>query len=298
MPPENQSLKCSLHDWYGLRSQLLFVSDGLVGNTNGAYVRHNELSAWLVREGAAALKADGHERTARAGQWLICNGQKIRQELSPDAVLLSVRVRNHWPEGTALFSGGPLCLFDAADHPELEVIARKMVDDMGQVQWGAWERSYAFLWENRINFDAYMGQQANLHLWLRQLGEVLVGRGWKLDIPAAVDARLAQALFVIDNQYVDAPYFPVKEMEKASGLSIRKLTRIFEISSGMTLHAYWEKRRVDRARQSLEQGGMNVKEIAFGLGFSQLSHFSAWFKRHTGMAPRSYREEFGRKNPE
>jgi AraC-like DNA-binding protein len=266
------------------------------GSANGSHERHNELSAWLLRTGWARLEADGRERVVHPGQWLICSGKKIRQELSHDVSLLSVRIRHNWPEGTPLFSGGPLCLFDAGGYPELESIAMEMVRDVGTVNWGSLDRNYAFLWENRISYRAYMRQQAHLHLWLCDLAEVLVREGWMLEIPAGVDARLAQALFVIDRQDIDGPC-PVREMEAASGLTIKKLNRICEGSCGMTLHAYWEKRRIARARQALEQGGLNVKEIASGLGFSQLSHFSAWFKRHTGLAPRAYRSDFVKKNP-
>lgn len=299
MPPDYHPLQCSLHDWGGLRSQLIYVNNGPMpnGSSDGAYERHNELSAWLLRTGWARLEADGKERRVEAGQWLICTGKKIRQELSHDVSLLSVRIRHDWPEGRPLFDGGPLCLFDAARHPELETAAMEMVRDVGTVKWGTWDRNYAFLWQNRIGYKAYMRQQAHLHLWLCQLADVLVSEGWKLDIPAGVDARLAQALFVIDRQDIDGP-FPSREMEKASGLVMRKLNRICEVSYGMTLHAYWEKGRVERARRALEHDGLNVKEIASGLGFSQLSHFSAWFRRHTGLAPRAYRNEFIKKVPE
>jgi AraC-like DNA-binding protein len=32
-----------------------------------------------------------------------------------------------------------------------------------------------------------------------------------------------------------------------------------------------------------------VKEVAFELGFSSLSHFSAWFRRQHGLPPREFR---------
>jgi len=298
VPPKHRPLQCSLHDWGGLRLQLLFVYSGPLadGCADGAYERHNELSAWLLRKGRAWMEADGRERVVQSGEWLVCTGKKIRQVLSHDVSLLSVRVRHQWPEGTPLFSGGPLCLFEAAGHPELESAAMEMVRDVGRIDWGSRDRSYAFLWENRISYGAYMRQQSHLFLWLGQLADILVREGWKLEIPAGVDARLAQALFVIDSQDADGPY-PLREMEAASGLDIKKLNRICEGSTGLTLHAYWEKRRGERARRALEQGGASVKEIASGLGFSQLSHFSAWFKRHAGKPPRAWRADFIKKNP-
>lgn len=300
MPIDDQPLKCSLHDWNSLRSQLLYVRNGPMpgGSADGSYVRHNELSAWLLHKGSARLVADGQEVVVRAGQWLICTGKNIYQELSHDISLLSVRIRHDWPEGTPLLSSrSPLCLFEATGHPELESIAMEMVKDIGTVKWGSFDRIYSFLWVNRVNYQSFMRQQAHLCLWLGSLAEVLVQQpGWELSIPAGVDARLAQALFVIDRQNLDKHY-PVEEMEKASGLGIKKLNRISLAACGMTLHAYWEQRRVERARSALEHEGVSVKEIASGLGFTQLSHFSAWFKRHTGEAPRGYRKKSAAKVP-
>jgi AraC-like DNA-binding protein len=290
MPHASRPLRCSLHDWEGLRSQLVFTYEGEIsnGSSDGAYVRHSELSAWLMRKGTACLEADGARAEVRAGQWLICTGRHIRQQLSPDTSILSIRVHHDWPNGSSLLSGGPLCLFDAAPHPELEAIALELIRAVGKVDWGHWDRSYVFLWKTRMDYSAYMRQQGHLHLWLCALARVLVAEGWSLNIPAGVDSRLAQALFVIDNQDLDKP-FPLAEMLAASGLSARQLNLICERAYGLTTHAYWEKRRVERARQALEQGNFAVKEVASTLGFSQLSHFSAWFKRHTGQSPRGYR---------
>ena len=295
MPIHDQPLKCSLHDWNGLRSQLVYVRNGPMpkSSADGIFVRHNELSAWLLHAGTVNLEADGKKVVVRAGQWLICTAKHIRQEFSHDVSLLSVRIRHDWPEGTPLFSSNsPLCLFNADGHPELKSIAMEMVKDIGTVKWGGFDRSYSFLWVNRVDYQSYMRQQAHLCLWLLKLAEVLVQQpGWGISIPAGVDARLAQAMFVIDRQHIDKHY-PIKEMEAASGLSIKKLNRISLASGGLTLHAYWEQRRVERARRALEQEGVSIKEIASGLGFTQLSHFSAWFKRHTQTSPRGYREKF------
>lgn len=296
MPSKSRPLKCSLHDWGGLRCQLVYTYDGSIsnGSADGSYVRHSELSAWLIRKGSARLEADGIAAKVMQGQWLICTGRNIRQELSHDAILLSIRVHHDWPNGSPLLTGGPLCLFEAAPHPKLEEVATKMIHDVGKVDWGNRDRSYAFLWKTRIDYSTYMRQQSHLCLWLGHLTEVLQQKSWGLNIPAGVDSRLAQALFVIDNQDLNKP-FPLHEMVESSGLSAGKLNRICEQAYGLTTHAYWENRRLERARQALEQEGFNIKEIASDLGFSQLSHFSTWFKRHSGKSPRDYRNSFSNK---
>ncbi|MDO6388585.1 helix-turn-helix transcriptional regulator [Pontibacter sp. BT731] len=45
------------------------------------------------------------------------------------------------------------------------------------------------------------------------------------------------------------------------------------------------------AKRLLHASELPVKEIAFDLGFSDLAHFSNFFKSKTGMSPRSFREQ-------
>src|SRR5688572_15482797 len=90
----NWSLTCTLRDWESLRTQLLFAFDNPIpnGTANGSFDRKGEYSAWLVRHGSATMVCDGQERTVYPGQWLLCMGQKIRQVLSPDIHILSLRM--------------------------------------------------------------------------------------------------------------------------------------------------------------------------------------------------------------
>lgn len=51
-----------------------------------------------------------------------------------------------------------------------------------------------------------------------------------------------------------------------------------------------ESVRFDKARQLLEQSALSTSEIAFALGFSELSAFSRAFKRWSGMSPKIFRQ--------
>lgn len=278
-----------VHDWLVLRAQVIFVFDSLLpgGGTNGEYLRHNELSAWLVRKGWARLTTGGQTVEARPGQWLICTGGRIRQELSDDVHILSVRVHHDWPNGRQLFEGGPLCLFEAAGHEHLEAISLQLIQDFGSIDWAVGERSYAFLWRTRIDYHAFLRQQRHLLQWLEALSGILLAQGWRLEIPGGVDSRLSQALHAIDYQHPGEP-FQAEQIVQASGLTLGHLNRVCKESLGITLHEYHEQRRLEWAKQALSEEKASVKTVASSLGFTQLSHFSAWFKRRAGAAPRAY----------
>ena len=42
---------------------------------------------------------------------------------------------------------------------------------------------------------------------------------------------------------------------------------------------------------NLVQGEMNISQVAYSVGFNDLSHFSRTFKKHFGVAPRDYSRE-------
>lgn len=45
------------------------------------------------------------------------------------------------------------------------------------------------------------------------------------------------------------------------------------------------------AKAQLKSTRLPVKEIAFSLGFNNLSFFNKYFRKHVGMTPQEYREK-------
>jgi AraC family transcriptional regulator len=57
----------------------------------------------------------------------------------------------------------------------------------------------------------------------------------------------------------------------------------------MPPHRYHANRRIERAKQLLANRELTVTTIAFDVGFSDTSTFSAAFHRLTGQTPSLYR---------
>ena len=71
--------------------------------------------------------------------------------------------------------------------------------------------------------------------------------------------------------------------------------KIFKAVTGVTLRDYVESERIRRAVQLMLSTDMTLTEIAYTVGFSSQSYFSAAFRRKMHKAPRAYaREAFSR----
>src|SRR5262249_38253752 len=75
----------------------------------------------------------------------------------------------------------------------------------------------------------------------------------------------------------------------AAGVHPGHLARAFRSYYCCTLGEYLRRLRVERACRLL-RGNTPLAEIALATGFADQSHFSAVFKRHTGMTPAAYRK--------
>jgi AraC family transcriptional regulator len=71
------------------------------------------------------------------------------------------------------------------------------------------------------------------------------------------------------------------------------LVREFRRFYGSTIGAAIRQRRIELASRRLATTGDAIVEIALDAGFANQSHFSAAFKRVTGLSPARYRRQFG-----
>jgi AraC-like DNA-binding protein len=114
--------------------------------------------------------------------------------------------------------------------------------------------------------------------------------GSKKKIPA-----WAQELKDIIQDHIDAN-LSLKELSK--GLDInpsylsREFSRYFE---NMSFGEYIRKQRIEKAIELMQQHAYSLTEIAYLTGFSDQSHFTRIFKKHTGQNPSAYRKKMVKK---
>jgi len=74
-----------------------------------------------------------------------------------------------------------------------------------------------------------------------------------------------------------------------SGMSERTFQRRLD-SFGVNYSQLLDQVRLEAARAALVQADRTITEIAFDLGFTDVSHFTRAFRRWTAMSPRQYRK--------
>lgn len=79
------------------------------------------------------------------------------------------------------------------------------------------------------------------------------------------------------------------DIARHQGLSERHMADGFKAATGTTLRQHLIALRVARARQLLQDGTLQLTEIADATGFADQAHLTATFTRHVGMPPARFR---------
>lgn len=84
---------------------------------------------------------------------------------------------------------------------------------------------------------------------------------------------------------------PPSLMELAStvGLTHTRLNYGFKTTFGCTAFEWLRKERLEKARMLIMNGGKNITEIAYEVGFASSSHFTCAFRKYYGITPSHYR---------
>jgi AraC family transcriptional regulator len=106
---------------------------------------------------------------------------------------------------------------------------------------------------------------------------------------ARMDARLLQRLagFIEDNL---AEQISLDDLAGLARLSPCHLVRCFKKATGLAPHQYILARRIELAKRLLMTTSLPVREIAWSIGFENLSHFRRQFAAHLGVVPGELRQ--------
>jgi AraC family transcriptional regulator len=82
----------------------------------------------------------------------------------------------------------------------------------------------------------------------------------------------------------------LSDLAERAALSAYHFARAFKTSTGTTPRAFIEQRRIERAKQLLEESVVSLADIALEAGFETQSRFTTAFRRTTGFTPAVYRK--------
>ncbi|HBF39871.1 MAG TPA: AraC family transcriptional regulator [Firmicutes bacterium] len=78
------------------------------------------------------------------------------------------------------------------------------------------------------------------------------------------------------------------ELSELTQLSPTYLSRAFKEATEYSVIEYFNKMKIDKAKELLIEGGKKVKEVAGALGFSDEFYFSRIFKKIEGVSPSEF----------
>ena len=86
-----------------------------------------------------------------------------------------------------------------------------------------------------------------------------------------------------------------EELASKLAISRRNFDRRFIKATGNTPVEYWQRAKVEVAKNALEKGRKTVLEVMYDVGYSDDKAFREVFKKITGLSPVEYRAKYTRK---
>lgn len=86
----------------------------------------------------------------------------------------------------------------------------------------------------------------------------------------------------------------LEEVAETIYISPAYLSSLFKLKSGILFSEYVAQVKVEKAKEFLQNTSMNVNEIAYAVGYTDVKRFSKMFIRHVGIRPSEYRKFYSR----
>lgn len=271
--------------WRSLHREWLWVYRGLVPRTD---VWSSEVvvpaGVFFVESGEGRICVGGEEIIVRRGDAFFSAPGPRRQWFAAGTRLLSVGFRCQWPDGRPIFRSGlnvaakspklrvaTLGLFRSVHRSRKTVTFREAVKPMARslTSWASHEAAFQGWFAAWIDEVRKLGVEPEPRIAKGRRSRVSQIVAWLDAVP------LHQTTLGLP------PSFPLGQ---------RRTDQLLQEELGISMRAYFENRRLDAARERILAEDISLKEIAFALGFRHASHFTAWFRRHTGVSPSAYRQ--------
>ena len=102
------------------------------------------------------------------------------------------------------------------------------------------------------------------------------------------DEALMDRVMQVVNKNLDDSDFTVEQLANEVGISRTHLQRKMKDITGLNVKEFIRNLRLEQAARMLQEQKLNVSQVAYSVGFSNLAHFSTVFKKHFGVSPTEY----------
>ena len=107
------------------------------------------------------------------------------------------------------------------------------------------------------------------------------------------DELLMERIMKAVNKNLSNSDFNVDMLTQEVGISRAQLHRKMKELTGISTSEFIRNIRLEQAARLLREQKINVTQVAYTVGFSNLAHFSTIFRKHFGVAPSEYAERGG-----
>ncbi len=104
------------------------------------------------------------------------------------------------------------------------------------------------------------------------------------------DERLMELVMKSVNENLSDSDFSVEQLTKEVGISRAQLHRKMKEMTGLPVSEFIRNIRLEQAVRLLKEQKVNVTQVAYTVGFSNLGHFSTVFRKQFGVPPSEYVE--------
>ena len=110
------------------------------------------------------------------------------------------------------------------------------------------------------------------------------GKTWAKGREKDLEALKSIVRILSDNQLSKFP--SIEALSKTAMMSSTKLKSRFKQIYGMKLYEFYNRHRLEQAKEMLKTGNYSVKQVGVNIGFSNLSNFAKAFKKEFGLLPK------------
>lgn len=161
--------------------------------------------------------------------------------------------------------------------------------------------------------DAYMSKPFDiqeLHLMIEnQMNNILLLKGKfsgaqqakdkvaPVTVKGNDDALMERIMKSINKNFANSD-FNVDMLTEEVGISRAQLHRKMKEMTGIPASEFLRNIRLEQAARLLKEQKVNVTQVAYSVGFSNLAHFSTIFRRHFGVSPTEFAERSQKEQPQ
>jgi YesN/AraC family two-component response regulator len=105
---------------------------------------------------------------------------------------------------------------------------------------------------------------------------------------SSMDEQLLQHLLAVFEDHMEESDFTLEHLAKEIGMSRTHLNRKIQALTNLSTRDFIRTLRLQQAARLLSNTSGTISEIAYKVGFNNLSYFSRVFRKHFGRLPSEY----------